>query len=503
MEQLDFTPLDGTTGAVTPFFSPDGEWIAFWADGQLRRIPVGGGTSVTVAETSMVGSGSWSEDDTLFVSIGEEGIARVPAAGGTLEVVVTPQPGEGETALRAPQLLPGGEWLLVTAFPTQLTFAHSLATGERRTVLSDAVDARYISTGHLLHASRGRLRAVPFDPASLLSTAGPVTLVTDVRQRLGGQYQYDVARDGSLVYLSEFGGGTGGTLGWVGPDGEMEEILKIDEGSPPRNPRLSPDGRRVALGFIGNGALGLYDLDRASLSPFTERTGNYPSWSPDGTVVTFSSGDSGVSTLYQRTADGSGVTSRLTEGDRSAFGSDWAPDGSALVFYDVNTSTGRDIKLLYPDGSRSTFLATEFGEWSPRISPDGRWVAYLSDRSGEARVYLQPFPAGGPVVDVSVGFANEAVWSRDGGQLFFRDATTMQAVEMTGDPERPVGIPRVLFQDPYDRDPLVGNANYDVAPDGRFLMVRGDVEEGGDAPVDQINVVLNWYQELKARVPVP
>ena len=280
-----------------------------------------------------------------------------------------------------------------------------------------------------------------------------------------GQFQYDVAGDGSLVYMNVATGRWGGTLGWVGADGAMEEIVTIDDDLGPRHPRMSPDGRRVVLNKGPGQGLALYDLDRSSLAPLTAQDeGNYPSWSRDGQVVTFASDRSGTFALYQIAADGSGATSTVTQGERAAFSSDWAPDGSVLVFYDISISTGRDIRLWYPDGTTSTFLATEFGEWSPRVSPDGRWMAYISDRSGEDRVYLQPFPEGGPVVDVSTDYGHEAVWSPDGSQLFFRDATSMMFVDVTTDPDRPVGRPQVLFQDSYLRDPSMSGMQTTMWP---------------------------------------
>ena len=252
-----------------------------------------------------------------------------------------------------------------------------------------------------------------------------------------------------------------------------------------QHPRLSHDGRRIAVTVVGATAdIWLYDIERDSPTKLTgEGTNNrFPIWGPDETSVTFRRGSFG---FYRKPADGSGGEEPVLEKFGTLTPGSWSSDGTTLVFYEnTNTDAGRDLWSLGPDGERSVFLATEFHEWAPRLSPDDRWLAYVSDQTDEDRVYVRPFPDGGAVTAISTGIGTEPVWSHDGTELFFRDGDRMMVVEVVdveaGTPFS-AGRPRVLFEESYQADPDgIGNPNFDVASDGRFLMIKTDAL---DAPL--------------------
>ena len=298
------------------------------------------------------------------------------------------------------------------------------------------------------------------------------------------------------------------TLVWVDRDGQMTPLSPGNDlanvggragGAIFEHPRLSPDGRRVAVTLQGETRdIWLYDIERDSPTRLTQEGTNnrFPSWTPDGTSVTFRPNLLGI---YRKAADGSGDAEPVLEKDGLIPGS-WSPDGTTLVFTEfTRTDTSQDIWTLRPDGEASAFLATEFSERAPRLSPDGRWLTYVSNQSGEDRVYVQPFPDGGAVSTISTGVGTEPVWSRDGTELFFRDGDRMMAVDVETGSAFAAGRPQILFEESYQADPAgEGYPNYDVASDGRFLMIKADAPA-----VPQINVVLNWDQELLARVPIP
>ena len=493
MAQVAFMPVRGTDGARGPVFSPDGQWIAFWAAGELKKVSVTGGAPVTLAQIPQLSSKSWGADDTIFTDLVGIGIAHVPGDGGTPEVVIPLEPGQVD--LPGPQLLPGGEWVLFVVLPNRQAVIQSLITGERRMLLENVDNVRYLPTGHLAYVLDGTLLAVPFDAEQQTVTGGPVSLVEGIDQGLNGLAQFDVASDGSLAYLPARS--TVRTLAWVDRDGQMTPLSQGN--SRFEHPRLSPDDRQVAVSISGESwDIWLYDIERDAMTRLTRtqdgRSARFPTWTPDGSSVTFGIYELG---LYQQAADGSGDVETVLETFTTLTPGSWSPDSTTLVFYESTfTGTSRDIWTLGPDGEASSFLATEFNERAPRLSPDGRWLTYVSNQSGEDRIYVQPFPDGGAVTPISTGVGTEPVWSRDGTELFFRDGDRMMAVDVEAGTAFTAGTPQVLFEDSYQRGG-VGNAFYDVAFDGRFLMSKADAPA-----VPQVNVVQNWFEDLKVRVPV-
>jgi Tol biopolymer transport system component len=284
-------------------------------------------------------------------------------------------------------------------------------------------------------------------------------------------------------------------------------------------PRLSPDGRRVAVGITEQDSqVWLYDLSRETLTRLTFE-GNlnlYPAWTPDGKRIAFTSNKEGPLIIFWQLTDGSGGLERLTSSEYSHVPMSWSPDGQLLAFIEINPTTGYDIWVLrLGDPSASSgqvpsassgqvrkaqpFLRTPFLESAPRFSPDGRWLAYISDESGRREIYVQPYPGQGGKWQISTEGGNEPVWNRNGRELFYRSGNKMMAVDIATQPGLAVGKPHMLFEGPYVPTPTT-SPNYDVSPDGqRFLMLK-PIEQAGAAPT-QINVVLNWFEELKQKVP--
>jgi Tol biopolymer transport system component len=294
---------------------------------------------------------------------------------------------------------------------------------------------------------------------------------------------------------------------WVSRNGTEQSLA-----APARaylEPRLSPDGRRVAVTLEEQKIqVWLYDLSRERLDPFTLERGGYPVWTPDGKRIAFQSNKEGPANLFWQLADGSGGLERLTTSEYLEAPMSWSPDGQLLAYLEINPSTQREIWVLrVGDPSAGTgqvrkaqpFLRTRFDEVEPRFSPDGRWLAYVSNESGRFEIYVQPYPGPGGKWQISTEGGIDPVWNPNGRELFYGSGDKMMVVDIAAQPGFAAGKPRMLFEGRYERAP-VPVANYDVSPDGqRFLMLKPS-EQAQAAPT-QINVVLNWFEELKQKVP--
>jgi len=276
-------------------------------------------------------------------------------------------------------------------------------------------------------------------------------------------------------------------------------------------PRLSPDGRRVAVTIAEQESnVWLYDLPRQTLTriTFEGSVNNGPVWTPDGKRLTFNSNKEGTANIFWQLADGSGGLERLTTSEYLQAPSSWSPDGQLLAFHEINPNTQRDIWVLrMGDSSQGPgqvrkaqpFLRTRFDEAGPRFSPDGHWLAYTSNESGRYEIYVQPYPGPGGKWQISTEGGTEPVWNPNGRELFYRSGNKMMAVDVTTQPGFAAGTPRMLFEGQYDPAPFP-LANYDVSRDGQSFLMLKPSEQAQSAPT-QINVVLNWFEELKRRVP--
>jgi Tol biopolymer transport system component len=521
LDQLQATPLVGTEGAVNPFFSPDGQWVGFWAAGDLKKVSTSGGPAVTICKAPLIGGATWADGDVIFFdasTMDRSGIWRVAAGGGRPESVAMPDASKGEFSYHLPHALPGGKALLFTMthelqrLEDAQIVVRSLATGQQ-TLLTEGADARYVPTGHLVFARQGTLLAAPFDVFTLRLTGDAVGVVDEVMQAVNAKYadletaaaQFDVSPTGSLAYAP---GGVFAeeprSLVWVDRAGAVTPLPL-----PPRvywGPGLAPDGQRVAFYTRGSEQrVWIADLRNGTSTPVTER-GN-PSfivWTPDGSHVTFT--DANPRNLFWRRADGGEGPDRLTTSPNLQVPSSWSPDGKVLAFVEINSTSGEHIWLLPMDEGKAPprpWLNTVFSESQPDWSPDGRWIAYTSNESGRSEVYVQSYPGPGARYTVSRDGGNSPAWAHDGHELFYLEPgtdekVTMMAVPVMATPRFSVGTPRKLFQGSFRVSD--GSRSYDVTADGRrFIMVQP--REQAPLPVSQIVVVQNWGEELKRIAP--
>jgi serine/threonine-protein kinase len=521
--QLEATALAGTGGASSPFFSPDGQWIGFYAASALKKVSLNGGPVIDLCKVDLVFGASWGRTDQIVFGRGpREGLWQVSAAGGTPTAVTTLREDSGEFSHRLPQLLPDGQTVLFTVtksgFPSwddTLIVAQSLATGQRKVLIEGGADARFVTTGHLVYLRRGTLMAVPFDLQRLeVKSRAAVGLVADVMQAANiqpaqidtGAGQFAISESGSLVYV------TGGvfpqdrwSLVWVDRSGQVE-TLRIPPGAY-LAPRLSSDGKRVAFNSTsGDWDLWTYDLARgiAARLPM-EGDQSVPIWTPDGSRLLFQSLVKGVRGLFSVNSDGSGPAERLITPTTAAAGAlvyadSWTPDGSALAI-----SYRQGIWLLSRDAKTDPRRLVTSGTHA-EFSPDGRSLAYTDGVPTQVRVYVVRYPALDHREQVSIDIGTSPVWRRDGRELYYLENASadgplkirVMAVPITTAPTFSAGTPRVLFEGPFRIDgPFRG---YDVTPDGqRFLMVQ-EVPLP-PARVSQMVLVQNWFEELRQRVP--
>ena len=500
--------LADTVGGTNPFFSPDGQWLGFFADQKLKKISLNGEAVVTLADVPTKPHGAtWSSQGMIVFSSMQVGpLQRVSASGGTLQDLTRFE--RGEVSHRGPDFLPGGESFFFAAtrgsyYWTNARIAvQSLKSGERKDLIKGAAFPRYASSGHLLYAQDGNLLAVPFD-AKRLEISGTATPVVEgvLQSRTSGTAQYSVSASGSLVYVP------GGvltdhrTLVWVDRSGKEYPVE-----APIRAylfPRISPDGKRVAITVAEeNTQVWLYDLARDTLTRLTfEGEQNYNAvWSPDGKRIAYQSRKDTSTEIYSQNADGTGGLERLTVRDMPFVPMSWSPDGQTLSLIEVNPETGFDLWVMsMKDHSPTLFLGTRFNESVPRFSPDGHWLTYISNESGRNEIYVRPFPGPGAKLQISIDGGIEPCWNPNGRELFYRNGDKMMAVDIALQPTLTASKPRVLFERQFLLSPAT-TPNYDVSHDGqRFLMVKA-AGTGETAPA-QINVVFNWFEELKSAVP--
>ena len=446
---------------------------------------------------------SWHSSNQIIVGGVSEGLAELPADGGDPTSLTTLDANRAEVGHYSPAVTPDGRGVLFVireAARTEVLAVLDRATGQVTRLGLAGTNSRYVSSGHLVYVSPdGTLTAVSFDPERLELQGRPVAVVEGLLMgNLNIGAPYGVSDAGRLVYVS----GTAGELELAWVDRSGRTIGRIEDQPVGGWPSLSRDGRRLAF-IDATATVAILDLDRGGAVKLSEGgTAFTPAWSADGSAVTYSSTRETTINLYSRPVDFSGPEELLLERPESLIAGGWSSDGQTFVYYQTTGATNRDIWALLPNGETRPLRATEFNELAPRLSPDGRWVAFVSNQDGRNRIYMQPL-SGGRLVPVSTGPGNEPVWSRDGRELFYRDDDRMMVVDVVLGPDATVGTPRVLFEGRFATDPSgVGIANYDVALDGQsFIMVTDSRGDDGMPPT--MALVENWFEELKARVPVP
>jgi eukaryotic-like serine/threonine-protein kinase len=504
LDNPDAKAIPGTEGASNPFLSPDGRWVGFFAQGKLKKVSIDGGAPITLCDGGVGGGASWGADDTIvFSRATDSGLWRIPAAGGQPQVLTTPDPAKGEYSHRYPQFLPGGKGVVFTSLSgfgwdeSRIELLR-LDTKERRVLVRGGHTGRFVPSGHLIYYRAGSLLAVPFDLARLdVTSAAPVTIASGVRQSSGTTGgDYSISSGGTLVYVPASPRQFESQLVWVDRQGKVQPIP-----APLRaysSPALSRDGKQVVVTITSDTEqLWTYDLSRGNLTQLTSEQGSSRDavWTPDGKRVAYRSNRAGKWNLFWRPSDGSGPEERLTTSDNNQIPGSFSPDGQLLAFDEANRTTGFDTWVVrLSDHRAQPFVPTPADKELPQFSPDGRWLAYMSDESGGFEVYVQPYPGPGGKWRVSVGGGARPRWNPNGRELLYVNGDKVMAVDIVTSPSFYAGTPKMLFG---DQD--LTNTSFDVSPDGqRFLMVKGG-EQATSAT--QINVVLNWFEELKQKVP--
>jgi serine/threonine-protein kinase len=522
----------GTENGIQPFFSPDGEWLGFIRDSQLMKVAVAGGEPVTLCRCVRPCGASWGPDGTIVFAGVSGGLYLVSDSGGEPDTLTRLDRESGEISHRLPHFLPNGKAVLFTALYHEFEdvdwnrariYVQSLETGERKLLIEGGSDARYLSTGHLVFAREGRLFAVRFG-LNRLEVVGSETRVLDGVSHSTHTYttywetgaaHFTVSTFGTLAYApGSIFPEVETPVAWVDRQGR-EELLEVE----PKQyfaVRVSPDGRRILLTELSfSGDVWLYDLERRVQRRQTfEGDGSWAIWGPEADCFTVDSDLEGPRVLYWKEVDsGPGGMRRLSNqpGGTTLPGS-WSADGEELAFVAKNLDSGNDIWTLSRDGRSEPILSTRFNEAYPELSPDGRWLVYTSNESGRSEVYVRPYPGPGRPVQISTDGGSGPAWSRDGREIFYRKLietgstgvrlnNILLAVPIAEDGDFLVpGRPQELFQGfIVAGSPLRA---YDVAPDGRFLLVKYPDDSALTPIIDKvfptrIRVVQNWFAELE------
>lgn len=492
-------PLAGTEGAAHPFWSPDSRSVAFFAAGKLRRLDIGGGLPQALADVSPGRGGAWSRDGViLFATRVNTPLVRIATAGGDIVPATKLEP--RQIGHLFPQFLPDGRHFLFfvtgTTPDVQGIYVGSLDSSETKRVAAADTSGLYVPPGWLLFLRQGTLVARSFDLTKEAVSGDPVTVADPVTfDAAYGVGAFSVSGSGLVMYR---GGGSGQRqLTWFDPSGKPVGTIGPPDERGLNAPELSPDGRRVAVHRTEQGNTDVWLLDgiRASRFTFDANIDRFASWSPDGNRIAFSSNRKGTFDLYQKPASGAGNEELLVESPRLKTPSDWSPDGRFLLYGVADDpKTGFDLWLLPMQGDRKPFpfLNQTYEERIGQFSPDGRWVAYVSNQSGRHEIYVRPFPGPGGQWQISTAGGISPRWRADGKELFYiaPDAKLMAVPIAIGGSSLEPGTPVALFQtrivfggtETYNRE------QFDVAPDGRFLInVTTD-----DVASSPITLLLNW-----------
>jgi serine/threonine protein kinase/Tol biopolymer transport system component len=508
LNQDEVIAVKGTDGATTAFFSPDSQWLGYATMTRLWKVALSGGQPIPICDVTNVLNAFWAKDDTIFFASDQYmGIARVKASGSKPELV-TEREGPRELWHMDPEVLPGGKAIIFCTHDGcgpggfRNIVVQSLVTGERKTLVEGAGFPRYARSGHLVYESGGVMLAAPFD----IDTDFDSLKITVPGVRIEGIRYGRFSRQGTLAWVPV--PPPERMLLWV--DREGNETPVINERKQYWGPRVSPDGNRLAFWIGGpDSHVWILDLQTRVMEQLTNKTWRsnwWCSWSPDGRRIGFTSlrSEQGAeaANLYLKAVDGSGPAEQLTQGPFYDQPTNWTRDGKSIIFQrSFHPETGWDVMLLSLDDHKlQPLLNSPANEWRGELSPDGRWLAYVSTEEGLPGVFVRPFQDPQPKrrispVEISAG---DPLWSPDGGELFYRDldAKTLVAVDVETGDEFAVGNPRVLFDDYYMGHIAYGRT-YDIMPDGQhFIMVKEM-----NPPPRRIAVILNWFEELKRLAP--
>jgi Tol biopolymer transport system component len=513
LDQERALPLAGTEGAYSPFLSPDGQTVGFFADGKLKKVPLEGGEVTVLCNAPKGVGGSWGDDGTIIAALDASGgLSHIFPNGGLVQPVTKLRPESSDFAHNWPQVLPGAEAVLFTAVSTNSNIPDAtidvqlLRTGERKTLVRGGYYGRYAPSGHLVYMRGRTLYAAPMDPKKLTLTGPAVPVIEDIAiSSVWGTAQMDFSRNGTLLYVRRKPDGK--TLTWLDNRGKTHVLRAEGEEYSPAV-RLSPDGKRLALAVAGSDSVDVwvYEWERNTMTRLTFGSHSWwPIWSPDAKHIAFMSSKHGeAANLYYMRADGAGEAVRLTESKNRQIPYSFSPDGKRLAFFEFNPQTQTDIWTLPledPNGDNpkagkpEPFLVTPFDERAPMISPDGRWLAYESNASGRNEVYVQSFPGTTGKWQISTGGGDRPVWSRKAQELFYRNTEGIMVASYSVRGEAFAANKPQLWTAAKDL-----GMYFDLAPDGkRFVIVQAD--ESQKSSLEQVMLLENFFDELRRRAP--
>jgi len=491
-------PLASLDFASAPFWSPDSRFIAFSDVSSLKKVAISGGPAQTITASGASGGGSWNRDGVILFSSGPSSpILRVSSAGGAATPVTLVDSSRQQLGHAWPTFLPDRKHFLYTVIgnngpENSGIYAGSLDSKETKLILKISSFALYSPPGYLLFMRGGTLLAQPFDADRLELKGDAIPIVESVQfNSLNGKGAVAISQNGVLAYRVVPSTGELKPV-WVDRRGAEQPLAAPSHAY--RNPRLSPDGQRVAVTIDESGSQEwLLDIGRGTLTRLTFE-GSYnggTAWTPDGKRVTFGSDRTGTRNLFWQLADGSSGAERIATSDRTQVASSWSPDGQNLAFELAGATTGFDIWMFHlGERKAEPFLQSRSNEIAPRFSPDGHWLAYASDESGRYEIYVQPYPGVGGKWQISTEGGAEPVWARN-GELFYRNREKVMIVETTTRPTFSAANPKMLFEGNYGSYQSL--PDYDVTSDGQRLLFL----KGSEQPQSEISVVLNWTEELR------
>ena len=514
-DQSTATELAGTDGARSPLFSPDGRWVLFWDGNRVKKISVDGGAAVPVLEIGIFAGATWLDDGDLIVGSGlTAGLVRAPAAGGAATTLV--KLADGEMFHGTPQVLPGGRRALVTVYGTPPNFDRatidviSLSDGSRKTIARGGTSARYLPSGHVVYMNRNTMFAVAFDAETLETRGGAVPVLNDVAyDPAAGLGQFDISRDGTLVYRSGSASGDAPSIVQSVDEKGVVQPLYPKPSIHSSPPRIAPDGKKLAM-VVREGAgqdVWLYDTQRGASTrlTFSEAAFASPMWSPDGRFLVFGSIGAG---LFWARADGGGRVEQLLPSASKAivFPMTFTSDGSRLVYYEVEgTPQIWTVPIDLTDGVKAgnpeRYLTSRFADILPTFSPDSRWIAYQSNEAGREEIYVRPFPlpasGQGGKWQISTTGGRSPHWSPNGREILYQSEDQIMSVEYTvqGNTFVP-GKPRVWLAK------FGSTAPFDMAPDGKHIVFLAPTAGGNVRSEHSVIFVQNFFDELRRRVPV-
>ncbi len=508
MNSMEFSIIPGIENATSPFFSPDDKWLGFFRNGKLEKISLSGGTPISLTDAADNRGGTWSKNGyIIFTPIAVSELKMVSDDGGTAKSITTLDSTNNERTHRWPSCMPDGKHVLFTvgliSSPDYYEDARidvvNIETGERKTVFRGASNAKYISTGHLLFSRSGVLYIVSFDADKLEVTGQPIPVVQGVYSEVTtGITNYVISDNGTLVYLP-------GAI-----EGESRKIVKIDmkgettiidSGSHPYiEPKLSPDNKKIAV-VIRNGEdydIWIFDIIRRTLSKLTfgglNRT---PLWSPDGkTIAYFKRTKEGKSGIFMKPSDGSGDEVEIYNSEQTrVYLNHWSSDGKYLLVDNLTKNAQSDLLIIPLSGDKKPwkYLDSKKDEYESSISPNGKWIAYLTDESGSYQIYVRSFPNKEGKWQISTDVAEEPRWSPDGKSLYYRKSSQMMSVPVSTATTFSAGVATVLLKN-FPSQNVDSGMSYDITSDGKYFITT---QPAKGISYKNIFIILHWTEDIR------